>query len=506
MTTNETYENRWWIALTVMLVAVIEVLDSTIVNVSLPNMMGSLGANIDQITWVLTSYIVAAAVCMPLTGYLVKRFGQRKLLLINIVGFLIASMLCGTAMSLLEIVVFRIFQGIFGASLVPLSQFILRDTFPKKEQGTAMAMWGIGIMSAPILGPALGGVITEYFSWRWIFYINLPVCALAYVMTLKFIHRTETERGDVDWIGLGLMVVAIACFQMFLDRGNNINWFDAASTRWLTVGYLVSTPLLIWRCLNVPNPIINLHVFKDRNFLLSTLLLSGFILFLFGQLTLSPLFLQNLVNYPSLTAGLAMGPRGLASMVGMALAGRWLKKTDARNLIFLGLLLAAYGTYLFAHFNTDISFYNYFYASLFQGFGMGLFFVPLSTIALATLPNTELAGAAGLWGLSRNFGQSLGISIMATILSRTTQTNWNTLGSHISSFNTNLTLWTQNAHQTLGPVAYQLLAQQLEAQAQMIAFNNIAWISAVGMFALLPFVCLMKAPPAGAHLEDQGLH
>jgi DHA2 family multidrug resistance protein len=492
---QETYQNRWLITATIMLVAVIEILDSTIVNVSLPNMMGSLSANIDEITWVLTSYIVSAAIVMPLTGFLVKRLGRRRLLLINILGFMISSMLCGIANNLPEIVFFRILQGVFGAPLVPLSQFILRDTFPKKEQGMAMAIWGIGIMAAPILGPTIGGFITQHLSWRWVFYINFPVCAIAYIMTMRLIKETPTEQQPVDWLGMLLMSIGIGALQVLLDRGNSVGWFENSSIRWQFAAALLGITGFIWRSLSIEHPIVNLKVFRDRNFGLSTWLVMLFVMMLLGQIILSPLMLQTLLNYPSTTAGLAMAPRGIASIFAMAIVGRLISFIDSRWLISFGLLCGLYGTYLMTKLNLDMGYHPYLIASIFQGIGIGFFFVPLSTLSLANLAPNEIAGAAGIWGLSRNLGQSLGISIMATLLSRMGQTNWNTLSGYIHPYNTNLILWQQaTGHNWHDPMTMQILAQQIQNQAQMIAFNDIAWLACIALALSIPFVFLLQQP------------
>lgn len=500
---QETYRNRWWITLTIMLVAVIEMLDATIVNVSLPNMMGALNANVDEITWVLTSYIVSAAIVMPLTGFLVSRLGRRRLLLINIMGFMISSMLCGIANNLPEIVFFRILQGIFGAPLVPLSQFILRDTFPKKEQGMAMAIWGIGIMAAPILGPTMGGFITQHLSWRWVFYINLPVCGIAYFMTKYLIKETPTEQKPIDWSGMIFMIMGIGALQILLDRGNSVGWFQSPSITWLFIAAVIGFTGFIWRSLTIENPVVNLKVFRDRNFCVSTWLVMLFVMMLLGQVILSPLMLQTLLNYPSTTAGLAMAPRGIASIFAMAIVGRLIAFVDSRWLISFGILCGLYGTHLMANMNLEMGYRPYLVGSIFQGVGIGFFFVPLSTLSLANLKPSEIAGAAGIWGLSRNLGQSIGISILATVLSRMTQVNWNTLGQYINAYNIHFTQWQQTTgHDWHDPVTMQILAQQLQAQSQMIAFNDVAWLASLALALSLPFVLLLQQPKYLANPVD----
>jgi DHA2 family multidrug resistance protein len=487
---------RWLITITVMLVAVLELLDTTIVNVSLPQMMGALGANVDQITWVLTSYIVTAAIVMPLTGFLVNTLGCRKLLLINILGFMASSMLCGIATHLGEMVFFRCLQGVFGASMVPLSQFILRDTFSKKELGLAMSIWGMGIMAAPIFGPTVGGLITEHFSWRWVFYINFPFCLIAYFMTLSLINETVKQKQVIDWVGLVLMATGIGSLQILLDRGNSVGWFNAASSCWLAVGFISGLVGFIWHSLTVDNPIINLTPFKDRNFCLSSFLMMLFVLVVLGQVILSALMLQSLFHYPALTAGLAMAPRGVASMIAMAIAGRLISRNfDPRLIMYVGVFFAFLGTYSFAHLNLTMSYQNYVMSSLFQGMGMGLFFVPVSTLSLSNLKPDIIASGAGLFGLSRNLGQSMGISIMATVLSRMTQANWNTLSGYIEPFSPNFIAWQQMTGRSWRePTTLQILAQQVQSQAQMIAFNDIAWVASFALLLALPFIFILQKP------------
>lgn len=532
----ETYRMRWWITATIMLVAIIEVLDMTIVNVALPDMMGSLGANTDQITWVLTSYIVSAAIFMPLTGLLVKRLGRKRLLLVNIVGFLISSMLCGMSVNLAEMVTFRTLQGIFGASLVPISQFVLRDTFPPREQGVAMAIWGMGIMSAPVLGPTLGGYIVDHWNWRWVFYINLPVCVVAYFMSVALIQETERHKTPIDWWGVALMAAGIGALQLFLDRGNTVDWFESSSTWWLTITFIFALSWFFWRCLRVPNPVINLYLFKDRNFALSVFLIMFFVMMVFGQLTLSPLMLQTVYNYPSNTAGLMMAPRGLASMVAMAIAGRLMSKYDIRAFIFCGVIFAAWGTYEMSVFSSEMSIDHYVIGSLLQGFGLGLYFVPIATLSMSNLPSSSVPEASGLFSFSRSLGTSIGISVMTTMLTRSTQANWNTLGGHINAMNGNLQLWLQRAHYSNSihvppsalaamssgsgnfynavpryfslnsPSTYQVLATQLTQQAKLISFNNIAWFAAITLLLVLPLVFLLRRPRYGANVDAGGIH
>jgi len=486
---------RWLVTLTVILVAVVEVLDMTIVNVSLPNMMGTLGADTEQITWILTFYVVSAAIFMPLTGFLVNRVGQKKLLLINIVGFLLTSTLCGLSNSLIEIVFFRILQGVFGASLVPLSQIVLRDAFPIQEQGKAMAIWGVGIMVAPVLGPTLGGYITEVLSWRWVFYINIPVCLFAFFMAWRLIIENPTRQDKVDWIGLCLMAIGIGCLQIFLDRGNQDGWFSSHEIILYFIIWTTSLGLFLWRGLRINDNIVNLRLFQDYNFSSGCLLITLYSLGIFGVIALQPILLEGYMHYNTITAGLIMAPRGITSAIAMMLVASWIRKYDPRYILAAGIFFSATGTLFMAQHTLNASIFFMVWTTSIQGFGMGLFFVPLSVLAFSTLPKEAIAEGAGIFSFGRNLGISIGISILSTTLTRENQTNWNRLGSHIQPFNPNLTYWLNHQHWQLhDPLALQTLMDQLQGQAAVIAFNDVFWMVALIFFALLPFIFVLKKP------------
>ncbi len=490
---------RWHITIAVMLVAVIEVLDMTIVNVALPHMMGTLGANSEQITWVLTSYIVSSAICMPLTGFLVKRLGQRRLLLINIIGFLAASMLCGTAVNLPEIVFFRTLQGIFGASLVPMSQYVLTGVFPPEERGKGMAIWGVGIMAAPVLGPTLGGYITESMNWRWIFYLNIPVCIIALYMTLKYIPESKRDNTEkIDWLGLILMAVGIGAIQVVLDRGNEKNWFSNNGIIALSLVGMLATAFFITRGLKIKHSIVNLRIFHDRNFTACTLMMAMFGITAFGIIAIQPIMLENFMNYPTETTGMVMAPRGIASAIAMLIigGGGLLNRFDPRRILVLGLIVSATGTFLMSRFNLQMGMWPILSSGFLQGLGMGMFFVPLSTILNATLNESETAEATGLYNFGRGLGSSIGISILSTVLTRETQINWNRLGGHMNQFSSNFQHWLQNAHLSLNnPHTLPLLGKTLYTQASMVAFVDCYRLATMTFLLMLPLVFLMQRPP-----------
>jgi DHA2 family multidrug resistance protein len=505
--TSEKNPHRWFIVAAVMLSTVMEILDTTIVNVSLPHMMGSLSADRDQISWVLTSYIVASGMLMPLTGFLVGRFGSKRLLLINIVGFMIASALCGLSMNLTEIVLFRLLQGLFGASLVPLSQFILRESFPPEEQPKLMAIWGIGVMAAPVMGPTLGGYITDALNWRWIFYINVPVCILNFFLVLTFIKESPIKKAMIDWTGMFLLLVSIGALQLFLDRGEVDDWFSSSLICWLGAIFLMTFIWFLIHSLKTENSIVNLRLFADRNFAFGTLAMVFFAAAFLGSLTILPQMLETLFGYTSDLTGLTMAPRGIASGIMMAIASRLLaKRVDARWLIMLGLLISGGTTWMLSDITlmTNVGYITL--IGFIQGFGIGSFFMPLSTIIYATLPRTAIAEASGLFSFGRNLGNAIGISLLTTYLDRDTQANWHMLGGHLQSASSALQHWLAVQHLNLGSSqATARLAHELGTQANFIAYLHSYRIAAIILFCALGMALFLQAPkkrllePVAAH-------
>ncbi len=491
--TTDTQFEKAIITIAVMLVAIIEVLDMTIVNVALPDMMGSLGANADQISWVITSYIVTAAICMLLTGYCVVRFGSKRLLLINIGGFLISSMLCGLSVNLTQIITFRILQGMFGAMLVPMSQYILRSIFPAEKQGQAMAIWGIGIMVAPILGPTLGGIITDATNWRWVFYINIPISLIAFMMVLQFVRSSEGKKIKTDFLGLILMAIGVGGLQLFLDRGNQNSWFESYS---MTILFAVSISCLavfITRGLLIKNNIINLRLFGDWNLLTGTIILSCYCFCIMGTIIVQPIMLETLLNYSPTMAGLTMAPRGIACAIGMMVTSNIINKFDPRKIVCCGLLCCTFGSFLMSNFSLAINDYWIMVTCGIQGFGMGLVFIPLSVIALTTLREDQLAEASGLFSFGRSFGTSVGVSIFTTFITRLSQTNWNRLGGHIHPTSPALHQWLSDTQLTLtDPITPQILGFELGRHAAMIAYINCFYASGIIFLALIPGLFLLK--------------
>lgn len=495
-TTSDLKKHRGLVIITVMLVAILEVLDSTIVNVSLPHMMGELGANVEQITWVLTSYIVASAIVMPLTGLLVQRLGRKNLLLINIMGFMVTSILCGLSTSLAAIVTFRVLQGAFGAALIPLSQVILNDTFEDHERTKAMAIWGIGLMAAPVLGPSIGGYITEHLNWRWVFFINIPGCMLSFFLAGLIIPQSEKFIKAIDWIGLLLMATAIGGFQLVLDQGNTKDWFSSDFIFLATIIAAFAMATFIVRGRNKENNVINLQLFRHRNFSTSTIMLGLFCGALFGSIGLQPIMLEQLMGYSALDTGLIMAPRGIACAVGMAMVTPLMARYSSRSVLILASLLCALGTYITVFFSTQMSMWSIIWPSIIQGFGMGLFFVPLSTMALAGIAEKDSAEAAGLFGYGRMVGSSIGISILSTLINRQTQVNWSELNNHINPYNPTLSQWLAERNLSLfDPTAMGHIVKQIASQANMIAYNDGNLVVACTFLVLIPFIFLLQERP-----------
>lgn len=480
------------ITLAVMSATLMQVLDTTIVNVALPHMQGELGATSDQISWVLTSYLVSSAIVMTLTGYFSDVMGRKRFLLLSIAGFVVASGLCGLSQDLVQIVAFRLLQGVFGAALVPLSQAIMADAYPLNERGKAMSLWGLGVMVGPVLGPTLGGWLTDIASWRWTFYINLPVGVLSLFLAYQFVPDTQRKSRRVDWTGFGLLGIGIAGLQYFLDRGNQQDWFAARDIQISAVlGALGLAVFLVYALRKRGEAVIDIRIFKDRNFATACLLMLASGVGLFGGLVVQPILLERLLNYPIVTAGLVMAPRGLATALAMLAVGRLVGRVDARVLIGVGICTSAVGSYAMTYYSLDISPIWVIVPLFFQGIGMGLIFVPLSTMAYATLKREQMAEAAGIYSLVRTMGGAIGISLVTTVLTRQTQVLWNQLGGHINVYNPAVQPYFQHFGQSdLRTIA--VLAQQLGIQAEMSAMLDVFMLITWSFILMLPLLLLLR--------------
>jgi DHA2 family multidrug resistance protein len=484
------------LVIAVVLTAVLEVLDMTIVNVSLPHMLGAFGATPDQITWVLTSYIVAAAVVMPLTGYLSTWLGRRRLLLTAIIGFVVSSALCGMAWNLESMVLFRLAQGVFGAPLVPLSQGIILDAFPRERHGQALAIFGLGIMVAPVIGPALGGYLTETYSWRTVFYINVPIGVFALLMSIGYLPKRGIKDLKTDWVGMGLLVLAVGALQFVLDQGQMRDWFNS---RVIVVGTIIavfSATAFFLRGWNKSDNIIDLSLLKDRNFVMGTLAITVYGISLFGWMAIMPLFSQRLLGYPASVAGTLFIPRAIVSAITLAVTGSILiKMFDARYLVAAGLVMTALGTFPMAYFSLYVDFWGIATPGILAGIGTGLFFVPLTAVAFASIPKAQYDEASGVYALMRGIGGSAGIAVVSWLFVQQTQVHFNELTGHITPFNRDLIPYLgQYGLNPYSPQAAPLVAHEIGRQAQMLAFNDIFWFIAVVTLAIIPLVFFMKRP------------
>jgi DHA2 family multidrug resistance protein len=487
-------KNRGIITISVMLATVMQALDTTIANVALPRMQGTLSATQDQMTWVLTSYIVASAITIPFTGWLSNRIDRKLVFLASIVGFTVASALCGAAQTLPEIVLFRLLQGVFGAALVPLSQSILFDINPPEKHGSAMAMWGMGVMMGPILGPALGGWLTENYNWRWVFYINVPVGIMAFLGLLTFLpSRKGTGSKSFDFLGFITLSLSVGGFQMFLDRGDLKDWF---SSNEVIVEALIAAAafyLFIAHTLTHERPFINPALFRDSNFVISNILIFAVGIVMFSTLALIPPMLQNLMNYPVVTTGLVTAPRGLGTIVSMFIMGRVSGRTDVRFLMGLGLVLTTVSLWQMTTFSLLMGPWPLVWAGILQGFGFGFVFTPIATTAFSTLPTALRTEGTAFFSLLRNIGSSIGISMVQICLTRNTQTVHAAMAANISPFSpiTRANLATE--HYDVGTHAGLVsLNQEVTRQAQFIAYVDDYKLVMVTTILMIPLLFLLK--------------
>jgi len=486
--------SRLMITFAVMSATLIQVLDTTIVNVALPHMQGELGATSDQISWVLTSYLVSSAIFMPLTGHFTDVMGRKRFLLVCIAGFVAASALCGMARSLPQIVFFRLLQGIFGAALVPLSQAIMADAYPLHERGKAMAIWGLGVMVGPVAGPTLGGWLTDVASWRWTFYINLPVGLLSLFLASQYVPDSPRRARRMDWFGFAFMAMGIAGLQYVFDRGNQQDWFEAADIRWGAVCAVIGIAVFIIHSLRSPEKsLFNVRIFTDRNFGMSSLVIACMGLGMFGGLVLQPILLEGLLGYPIVTTGILMAPRGIATAITMLVVGRLVAHVDARYLVLTGLAFGAFGSLGMTHYSLDVTQMNIIWPAFMQGIGLGLVFVPISTVAYATLDRHRMAEAAGLYSLVRTIGSAVGISIVTTLLAHQSQILWNELGVHVSQYHEALVDYMRRMHLSpTDPRGLAVVAYEVGRQAQMGAMLDVFKVITYSYLFMVPLVFLLK--------------
>ncbi len=487
--------NRGMITVAIMLATIMQVLDTTIANVALPSMQGDLGAAQDTISWVLTSYIVASAIMTPVTGWLADRFGRKELYLASVAGFTIASMLCGTAGSLTEMVLFRLLQGVFGAALVPLSQAVLLDINPREKHGQAMAMWGAGIMVGPILGPTLGGWLTDALNWRWVFFINVPVGIVAFFGIATFLPKMARRTRRFDLFGFAMLSLFVGSMQMMLDRGEQLEWFSSPEIIF-ELGLAISALwVFVIHTMTAENPFIDPKIFTDRNFVTGCIFIFTIGIVLLATMALLPPILQRILGYPIVTTGLVLMPRGVGTMISMLVVGRLIRFVDARLLILAGLGLTTWSLYDMTLFTIDMGTQPLIISGFVQGLGLGLVFVPLSTIAFATLAPRFRTDGTALFSLVRNIGSSIGISVVITLLAQNTQVNHAALAEKITRFSSATNSMADRLDmQVTDPTFLSYIDQLINRQAMMIAYLDDFKLMMFVTMAAAPLLLLLKKP------------
>jgi len=509
--------NPWLITLTVMMAVFMEVLDTSIANIALPHIAGGLSATPEEATWVLTSYLVANAIVLPMTGWLGNYFGRTRVLLFCIFMFTLASALCGLAWDLPTLVLARILQGLGGGAMVPIAQAIMLESFPPQKRGAAMAVFAQGVVVAPILGPTIGGWITDNYSWRWIFYINLPVGVLAFLLSKWLVedppYIKRNVHATIDYIGFGLLAIWLATLQVVLDKGQEADWFGAIWVRWFTLISILSFIGFLWWEFSTEHPLVDLRVFKNRNFTIGLTLMTSLAAILYGTTAQLPLFLQTLMGYPALQSGYALSPRGIAAFITTFFVGRLVGKMRMRWMLVFGFTTLAYSSFLLSQINLQVSQINVIWPSVINGIAISFIFVPLTTATMSQLAQNQIGNASGLYNLMRNLGGSIGIAFVTTMLARDAQTHQALMVGHLtptdpafvqrfSQAKSMLSLHTDPV--TASRQAYNAVYSLLDQQAHLWAFVDNFFIFGVLALCGIPLVFFFKRvqyakkPPAGA--------
>ena len=501
---DDPYAHRYLIALTVTLASVLELLDTSIVNVAIPHMMGTMGATLDQIAWVSTGYVVANVIVLPITGWLSARFGRRRYFAASIALFTVASFFCGNAGTLGALVFWRIVQGVGGGALLSTSQSILYEVFPREEFGTAMAIFGMGVMVGPTLGPTLGGYITDALGWPWIFYINIPLGMIALAMTLGYIKdsRFAQKVAAVDWTGLGLLILGIGSLQTMLERGERLDWFESGEVFTLAVVSAVSLVLFVWHELRTEHPIVDLRILKSRQLSAGIAFAAMLGVCLYATVFLLPVYLQTLLGFTAEQTGFVILPGALASAFTMAAMARTAGKVDGRILVVCGVAIFFASMWMHSHFTTQSGQADFFWPLILRGVGLGLIFVPMTNLALADLPMEQIPGGTGLYNLTRQLGGSIGIAVTATLVSRYRGQNYAALSEHVSRYGEatreRLATITQGliARGIPAPLAeteaIRVIQRQVMGQAAMLSYEHLFLLFGVGMALTLPLLLLMR--------------
>lgn len=501
--TPEELRHRGWIALSVMLGSVMQSLDMTIANVALPRIQGTLSATQEQMGWVLTSYIVGVAIMTPLSGWLTGPVGRKKVFVASVALFTLASALCGLAHSLTELVIFRAIQGVAGAGLVPLSLAILLDLYPRDQHGKATAMWAMGVTLGPILGPALGGWLTDTQSWRWVFLINVPFGVVAMLISSRFLHETPLRRTPFDFFGFAMLSLAIGTLQLMLDRGQLLDWFNSTEIVVEAVIAAVAFYLFIVHILTARQPFVSPGLFKDRNFTLGSVFIFLVGIVLLATLALLPPLLEGLFDYPVVTIGLVTAPRGMGTFAAMLVVGRVIGKIDARVLVTFGLLTTAFSLWLMTGFSPQMDNHLVIWSGVIQGFGLGFTWVPLTTIAFGTLAASQRNEATAIFNLLRNMGSSIGVAMVTALLTRNVQLMHSRLVEHVTPYD--LATRTHPVFDASTVQGLRAIDGVVTHQATLIAYINDFKLLLIMTLAVTPLVLLLRkaraSGPAVVHAD-----
>jgi len=493
--------------MSVMLATFMEILDTTVVNVSISHIAGNLAATVEEGTWVVTSYLVANAIVLPMSGWLANRFGRRRLILACVAGFTITSVLCAVATSLEWLIIFRVLQGLTGGGMQPLAQAIMLESFPKEKHGLAMAAYGVGIILAPILGPTLGGYITDNYSWRWIFYLNAPVGIFSLAMMLKFVWDPDyikPQKGPADLWGMGFLAVGLGSLQIVLDTGQRKDWFASDFIRFYSVVCVLGLLFLVIREFWTKHPVVDLRALADTTFSAGVFLVTVIGFILYASLVLLPIYLQTLLGYPAFTAGLALSPRGLGSLCVMPLVGYLTSKIDPRKIIGFGFIIGALTMFELSHLNLSAGYWDIFWPQVLQGVALSSLFIPLMAVSMARMPKEKMGNATSIFNLMRNIGGSFGIAVMTTFLTRRNQFHYARLGESMTRWDlatqqtlAGMTSWfrSQGADAyTAGKQAMAAMHGMLTRQASMLSFVEAFWLMAVMFLGMLPFLIILRRP------------
>ncbi len=501
--------SKWIIALAVVLPTLLEVIDTSVVNVSLDHIRGSLSAGIDEATWTITAYLVSNAIIIPLTGWLSRFFGRKRYLMFSVTLFTVSSFLCGSATSISALIFFRVIQGIGGGALQPISQTILLEAFPPAEYGMAMALFGVGVMFGPIVGPVLGGWITDNWSWNWIFYVNIPIGIISILMIMFFIQDPpylRRTKEKIDFIGLSLIVVGIGFLQVVLDKGQRLDWFSSQSIIAMAAVSLICIIVFIFWELSRTDPILNLRQLKNVSFASANLIQAVAFFVLFGSILLLPLFVQQLLGYNAFLSGMVLAPGGVATLISMPLSGKLIQKFNPKAVLAAGLLITTYSILMMSQFNAYIGYNTVAFSRIVMGLGMGMVFVPLTSLAFSTIKKEEMGNATSIFGIVRNIAGSFGIAIMTTLLARRAQFHQFRLGEQLNPFDPRYQLSLSKATAMIGyktgsgsvAAANGLIYQQLIKQSTLFAFTDAFYFSTLLMLCIIPIIFLLKTPKPGA--------